>query len=249
MIDAILNKMALAGKAESTVGVAFAVLRNIFSEAEENGYIDRSPVRRVVLPRLKPQKDTRILTIEEAVRIMALPVTRITMIFRIMLSTGARISEVLALTKADLTPGGLRIDESVSNGRASSTKNRKVRTVPLSQEFMGELLEWAAQQKGELMFPGRYGDNFKRRTSIAPDLAELRKQAGISDLTPRMCRPTAATLVDGDPRDIQAMLGHSSVDLTMKVYRRPQDERLRAAMQEYEARIRGKVVVMEKKVG
>jgi len=50
---------------------------------------------------------------------------------------------------------------------------------------------------------------------------DARTSAKIPDLTFRMCRTTFATLYGGDPRDLQASLGHSTVDLTMRVYRKP----------------------------
>jgi len=64
------------------------------------------------------------------------------------------------------------------------------------------------------------------------------------DLTPRMCRTTFATLFQSEPRDLQDFLGHSTVDLTMEVYKKPITMRQRAAVEELEARLSGKVVAM-----
>jgi integrase len=245
-IDAILNRMATAGKAEGSIARVLSLMHGLFVEAVENGYIIRNPAHRVTVPRAKPAQQTRALSETEAQRLFTLPIDRGTLMFRTMLMTGARIGEVLALTKDDLTPGGLVIDESALRGRASTTKNRKTRCVPLPPLLHGELDRWGASQPGRLLFPNSNG-NMDRRASDAMRtiLRDVRTAAGIPDLTPRMCRTTFATLFQSDPRDIQDILGHSTVDLTMEVYRRPITSRQVAAVEELEARLRGKVVTMK----
>lgn len=47
------------------------------------------------------------------------------LMWRVMILTGARIGEALALDRADLVSEGLRIDESALNGQANYTKNKK----------------------------------------------------------------------------------------------------------------------------
>lgn len=49
--------------------------------------------------------------------------------WHLLVLTGAHIGEVLALTRADLLPDGLLIDESARDGHPSTTKNKKSRTV------------------------------------------------------------------------------------------------------------------------
>ena len=73
-------------------------------------------------------------------------------------------------------------------------------------------------------------------------LSRARNTAGIPDLTFRQCRTTFATLYRGDPRDLQASLGHSDLKLTMNIYRKPIADRQQAAIDELEARLSGKVV-------
>jgi len=140
---------------------------------------------------------------------------------------------------------GLLIDESALRGQASTTKNKKIRRVPLPPTLYEEIKAWADEAPGQLLFPNSAG-RMDRRASIA--MCKLVKAVctatGISDLTPRMCRTTFATLFRSDPRDLQDILGHSTVNLTMEVYRKPITSRQRAAVGELEARLRGKVVTM-----
>jgi integrase len=243
--DAILNGMVAAGKSETTIGCVLSLIHGIFVEAVENGFVYRNPAHRVTIPRAKPRKETRSLSEEEAQRIFALPLDRGTLMFRLMLMTGMRISEVLALTKSDLHPGGLLIDESALRGRPSTTKNRKTRCVPLPPALDAELERWAADQSGDLIFPNRVG-KMDERSSIVIDgeLSKVRKLAGIPDLTWRMCRTTFATLFRSDPADIQGILGHATVDMTMAFYRKAISTRQVAAVEELEGRLRGKVVTI-----
>jgi integrase len=84
--------------------------------------------------------------------------------------------------------------------------------------------------------------DYRSSDAIRAIVKGARAAAGIPDLTPRMCRTTFATLFAGDPRDIQDILGHSTVNLTMAVYRKPIAARQLAAAEELDARLSGKVV-------
>ena len=75
-------------------------------------------------------------------------------------------------------------------------------------------------------------------------LLRVREVTGIQDLDFRRCRTTFATLYDGDPRDLQAILGHSRLDMTMKRYKKPIAVRQKADVEEPEARLSRKVVRM-----
>lgn len=247
-VDAILNRMALDGKSEASMEHALSVIHSLFSEAVESGYVIKNPAHRVTLPRGKAKQETRALTEDEARRVMELPTSRAALYYRVMLLTGARPSEVLALTKADIRPSGLVIDESSFQGKACPTKNRKERCAPLPAALRAELEDWAAKQPGHLLFPKPTGDmDALDSQSMRAVQREIRAATKIPDLTPRMCRTTFATLFRGDPRDIQGILGHSTVDLTMNVYRHVITERQQASVDELEARLRGKVVMMKER--
>ena len=170
--------------------------------------------------------------------------------WRVLVLCGLRIGECIALRKSDVLPEGLLIDESAYKGEAAQTKNRKRRLVPLPPVLRSELEDWARAGKGDLLFPGRNGAMLNRNgEEVTPMLSRARKELGIPDLTFRQCRTTFATLYRGDPRDLQAALGHSDLKLTMNIYRKPIVERQQAAMDELEARLAGKLVPIKKLKG
>ena len=246
-IDCVLGKIADAKLSRSMAERAYVIIRGIFEEALENDYIVKNPARKVRIPICKPEGETRALAEQEAVRLLSKTSGRTRLVWRVLLATGARIGEVLALGRDDLTAGVLRIDEGSTRGKAGATKNRKVRYCPVTETLCSEIEAWAAGHEFKPLFPSRTGGLLSRHgTQIASLLSESRTVAGIPDLTFRMCRTTFATLFDGDIKDVQAILGHSTLDLTVGVYRRLNQERQLASVLELEARLVGKVVPIKR---
>ena len=61
--------MADGELSQETVRITLAVMNELFDEAFENGYITKSPARKVTVPRCKPPKETRPLDEAEVRRI------------------------------------------------------------------------------------------------------------------------------------------------------------------------------------
>jgi integrase len=86
---------------------------------------------------------------------------------------------------------------------------------------------------------------FSRASTVIRDLqARGRAASGVPDLQFKQCRTTFGTLFDGDPKDAQDILGHSTVDITMRYYKKSIAERQKASVEELESRLSGKVVQM-----
>jgi integrase len=154
------------------------------------------------------------------------------LIWRVLLMTGTRIGEVLALERADILPEGLRVDESALNGEPSTTKNKGTRVAPLPASLRTALAEWLTTHDQNLIFPSSAGRMHRRTNREIRELLDRgRSAAKIPDLTFRMCRTTFATLFDGDIKDAQAILGHHDASFTLRVYRRPVASRQSAAIE------------------
>jgi integrase len=247
-IDAILNRMAVVGAGQSSLGRVQHLIEGMFEEALENGYVERNPARKVTLPRGAESKPTRPLTEEEVQRLLTKTTGRAHIFWSVMVLTGARPNEVLALRKDDILSEGLRIDESALDGKPSTTKNRKTRIAPLSATLRAELEEWAKGVDGDILLPNEAGKMTRFRSPAMRTLIlRTREAASIPDLKPRMCRTTFATLFNGDLADAQAILGHSALAMTMEHYRKPIAARQQRAVEDLDARLRGKVVRMKKK--
>jgi integrase len=231
-------KLADEGRGEGLVRAVLARLHSMFEEALDNDYIPKNPTRKVALPKCKPATETRSLGEAEVRRLWDTTEGRDYMIWRVLILTGARIGEVLALTRDDLLPEGLRIDESAEDGKPGPTKNRKTRVVPLPDALRAELVEWLTTHDSNLMFPSPKGKIQRRSDGIMMALLKrARTAANIPDLKFRTCRTSFATLFEGDIRDAQAMLGHHSPTFTLQIYRKPITERQQAAVNDLEKRL------------
>jgi integrase len=245
-IETVLVNMAKAGKGKETIGLALTLMSEVFLEAVENDYINKNPARSVTLPACPKPKETRSMEEDEVRSLWDSTTGRDRLIWRLLVLTGPRIGEVLALNKSDIRPDGLVIDESALDGCASTTKNRKTRIARLPTSLRSELEEWVKNIPGQLLFTDD-DEGMLRRNGGVVTMMLRRARKIIPDLTFRMCRTTFATLFDGDPRDAQDILGHSTVNLTMRVYRKPIVARQQAAVEELDARLSGKVVRLEKR--
>jgi integrase len=185
------------------------------ADAFECDYIAKNPTRRATLPRCEPQKETRSLSEAEVRRLIETSTGRDRIWWQILLLTGLRIGEMLALTVEDLLPIGLQISKSALQGKAGSTKNKKTRIVPLAPELRKDLERWAESVGAGLLFPTETGGMFWRQSeTVKSFIGRGRVAAKIPDLKPRMFRTTFATLSSGDPTDIQ---GHRNLKMTMDV--------------------------------
>ena len=244
-IESMLGQMADQGKGEATIRRTLMLVHELFSEAVENNYVVKNPARRIVLPRCKAIQEIEPLTVAQVQALFENTEGRDRLMWRILLLTGVRIGELLALRKSDLGPIGLCVDESSDCGRPSTTKNRKTRYAPIPDSLRGELEGWNKTVAGELMFPNAVGTMYSQCGQIVQAFLKAgRVAAGAPHMTFRHCRTTFATLYEGDPRDRQAILGHHSEEFTARVYQKPIADRQKASIEGLDSRYTGKVVQM-----
>lgn len=248
-VDQRLVAMAASGAAENLIDGVLSLLSSMLIEALENDYIAKNPCRKVQIPRnAKPKDATRSLTGAEVARLIQATQGKDRLFWRLLIFTGLRIGELFGLRKDDLMDGVIRVDEQAQRGKMSPTKSRKTRYAPVPAQLWADLQAWAAQQPGDLLFPGRSGKiQWGNSQGVEAVLERGRTLAGIPDLTARMCRTTFATLYEGDVADMQAILGHHSAEFSIEHYKRAIADRQRAAADEMEARLAGKVVEIRRK--
>jgi integrase len=243
--------------AKTAVGFGKAVVRgvltrthSILEEATDNDFIPRNPARKIHLPECRQPKGTRSLTVAEVHRLFETTTGRDYLMWRCMVMTGARPSEMLALTRSDLTPGGLLIDESSIDGKPAPTKNRKARNAPLPESLREEIEEWLSSHDHQLMFPTPRGLMHRRSDYHMMAMEErARVSAKIPDLTFRMCRTTFASLFEGDEADRTGIMGHHSPAFTLEVYRKPVTERQRGSVEALDRRLHVVPKVQKSKLG
>jgi integrase len=245
-IEEMLGKMADASKGKSSIKRVLSLTREMFTEAVENGYLAKNPARRIVLPSCRGHQETTARTEQQVRAIFEHTEGRERLMWRMLFLTGCRPGELFALTKSDLVPAGLIIDESTTWGRVGQTKNGKTRIAPLPAALRQELTEYLRGVEGHLMFPSPKGKLLVLASDTVQDML-VRAREVVPGLTFRQCRTTFATLYEGDAKDRQAILGHHSEQFTMAVYRKAIQSRQQASVEELESRLAGKVVEMPKR--
>ena len=107
-VEVFLNRIRNEGASDSRIAQSRAMLYQIFNKAEANDFIRKNPVRFVEKMKKKgPPKQKDSFTAEE-VRILmeALPDDRIGWSIRLLLGTGMRTQELLALEPRHIKPDG-----------------------------------------------------------------------------------------------------------------------------------------------
>jgi integrase len=171
------------------------------------------------------------------------------LVLRIFINCGLRPGELFALREDDVEPGQLRIDEAVKEPECGGRRLGEAKTVG-SHAYVGishglheELEIWiqarrqqepyhlaASASSSDLLFPNEKGTKFRLGSYLKRYLKPLAKSVGIPDLTYQALRRTCATHFQkhGKPRDIQAQLRHSRLEMTGRYVKAIPDQVRRA---------------------
>jgi integrase len=140
--------------------------------------------------------------------------------------TGLRIGELLAVhwRNVDLEHGTLRVTETVYDGHFDVPKTqRSQRSVPLATKAVQILKGYkpVVMNPDALVFATRTGTPFDRHNLSTKQLKPTCKKLNLVGVGWHWLRHANATLLDavGTPLGtVQALLGHSSSEITREVY-------------------------------
>jgi len=206
----------------ATVNRELALLKTIFSKAVEWGRIPVNPLTKVKKFREDNVKE-RILTPEEAGRLIEAANTKLRPILTIALNTGMRRNEILSLIWRDVNFAASYIQ--IEPAKAKSGKGRKV---PMNALVVATLR--TLPKRCSLVFY-----NPETRDCIK-DIKTLFKtackKAGIKGLRLHDLRHTAASrMIEAgvDIATVSKILGHASIQMTMR-YCHPTPENMQRAV-------------------
>jgi integrase len=222
-------------------------LGTILGTAEVWGYIEDNPVRKTRLPRRGPRPEKQVLSPEQLRQLLGqLPEPSKSLVWLLVL-TGLRIGELLALRwqDIDLEAGALRVRRTLYEGHFDEPKTRTSnRTVPLGPEGVAILRSRKPEAtNGEaLVFGSQKGTPLCRRNLSNRQLAPICKALGLPRISWHCLRHCNATLLDsvGTPLGtVQALLGHSTPEITREIYLHSLPAGARDAVEKVEALLIG----------
>lgn len=235
------------GYSTSTIQKVNAILKPAFEMAIRNELVEKNPVCGVQMPKHK-EKQVRALTIEEEAKFLRVAQkNQYYTAFVVLLDTGLRCGELLALTweDIDLKYGTLQVSKNLVAAKDRKENDEKykviiqetpktsksVRTIPLTSRVLTLLKELKIKQqsKTNIVFCTKnytylHPRNFRR------SFQRLLKNAGIEKLGLHVCRHTFATRLferGANPKTVSTLLGHANVGITLDIYTHVQPNQMK----------------------
>lgn len=210
------------GLSPVSVNTRMKTLRTMFKFLADEGKIGADPSARVKKAS-EPEKEIRVMSVEDLRKLMAAPDQRSyagfrdTVAMNVLLDSFARIGEVLTLKRSnvDFKTRMLSLDENI-------VKTRQGRHVPITArtaKMLAELLRETEEFESEYVFLANHGepltdDQFRNRLKLHVETAGLDVR-----IYPHLFRHTAATLFlenGGEARHLAKILGHRDLRMVMR---------------------------------
>jgi integrase len=227
------------GKASSTVRQIYTVLRAVLDTAVRDGLVARNVATAVKRPQVE-RREARYLVPDDVRRLVeAVADDRLRALFLLLLGTGLRRGEALALgwTDVDLDAGVVRVRGTLgrSGGALVVTEpktEKSRRSVSLPGPIVAELRGHRVRQAEKRLRAGaewtdagfvfctRWGTPLDPRNALRA-LTAAAARAGLEDVGLHTLRHSAASaLIAGGVhmKVVQEILGHSSYAITADVY-------------------------------
>lgn len=219
----------LTDKSNSLQAKVLMNLRNIFSVAQENGLVARSPVSAMLKPTGKMTQEKETLTAKETQLLLdKVRNPRAKTFLLTALHTGMRRGEILGLQWKDIDfkEKVIHVQHNavVSEGETTVSENMKTKSAKRNLPLSEELEAWLSKQKKASHSQYVIAmENHKPLTKSAYRSMWKLIERELTDthITAHILRHTYITrLFEAglDLKEIQYLAGHSTIDMTLKVY-------------------------------
>ena len=234
MLQTHLNRLART-LSEGRVKHARFFMKAIFEEAIDQGFVERNPARKLILPKELRPVDRTTLTWDQFRLVLASVPLRDRILLTLEMTETFRPSELFALRWSgfDMNRRTLTVSQTAYRGklRDYGKTKKSLRTVHVPEDLGNELWLWKQQCPSPaaeaFIFPNSRKRNGVRRNGFirtdnyrARVLKPLAMKLGLPKLNFQVLRRTMATLAQtkGSVKDVQGILGHSKADTTVNVY-------------------------------
>ena len=253
----ILNIMDSEGYAGSSMERTKATMSAMFSDALENRLITSNPVTKGVKCPKKPEKNTKVLTLDEQNRFLDAAKDRANYFhFLFILQTGVRSSELRGLQwdDMDFKDRIIHIRRNVthdSNNSRFITGELKTssgeRDIPMTQKAYDLLMSIKRNKEGQrqkvISFEFANHVFLNHNGNLIPNsnydrcLERICNKAGIKKISMHTLRHSFATrcIESGmKPKTLQKILGHANISMTMDLYVHVTEDEKQKEMQKFE---------------
>ena len=225
-IEQFLKKLRREGRSDSSLAQCRGMLFQIFNKAAANDLVMKNPVQYADKTRKQPKKRKEAFTTDE-VRAMLrdLPENQVGWSIRLLLCTGMRGQELLALEPRHIAQDGstitieqalVRVKGSVDIGTPKSQDSYRTIPVPENVRYCAKLLRntnnrfiWESPKNpGKPCNPSHFSKQFKMAVGNVE---------GVRVLTPHCCRHTYVSQLQAlgvSIETIQSIVGHADMDMT-----------------------------------
>jgi len=214
---------------QRTMKIFNITINQIMEQASINDLIIKNPAKGIKLPVNQESTSKRALTDCEVEKIKNLPLSCMDKCFiMLLLYTGMRKSEALAITKDDIDIAKMQITVNktlVFKVNQSEIKHQPktkagARIIPILEPLKYVLVEHMGAINGELLFPASDGGTISD-TSYRCMWNRFCKAIDTREITAHTFRHNFATMLYNagvDVKAAQSILGHSSIAVTMDIY-------------------------------
>jgi integrase len=239
-VECWLVELRARGLAESTVRIVYDILLAILETAVRDGALGRNPVAAVKRPRVTRHEAGYLTPDQVRAVLSAAEGTRYAPLFTLLVNTGLRRGEALALqwSDVDLESGTLRVRGTLArvNGKLEVTEPKTAkskRLVPLSDVAILTLRTVRTEQAQErlragsrwhhtgFVFVTNFGEPCEPRNALRAFKAAAMRAGLPSSVGLHTLRHSAASVMmaSGVPLKIVSdILGHASVAITGDIY-------------------------------
>lgn len=255
-LQKLYNEKLKSGLSPRTVRYIHHVACSALKQAVKNQLILRNPAEATTLPAEK-KRQVRALTQDEEKRLLrVLSEDRLGPAFLVLLGTGLRRGELLALQWRDvdfeaktlrISKGLVRTGDGLKIQDAKTEKSNRI--VPLAPA----LVEVLKEHRKKMFEEGNYGLDrpvfcTRNGTHIVPrnlnrKFDQILRRAGIEDVTLHSLRHTFATRLlelGENLKVVQELLGHARIAVTADTYSHVSQDLKRQAVEKIDRILRGK---------